>query len=123
MAANMNNGQLRDLTEDQRRAVAAFPAKAKVVLLKSANDIARDAKMIAHQKFSDKATGATANSISAGMINGTTAEVGPTTHYAIFVEMGTSRMAAKPFMTPAAERNEPAFLAAIAQIAADGTGV
>lgn len=124
MANNgINSTPVSALAADQRRARDAVKAKAKIIVLKTANDIARDAKIIAHQKFSSEATGATANSISANLINGNTAQVGPTTYYAIFVELGTSRMAAKPFMAPAAERHEPAFMQAIAELGQQGTGV
>lgn len=118
----MENSQLRGLSADQAAAYTRVKAQAKVVVLKTANDIARDAKIIAHQKFSPEATGATANSISASLINGNTAEVGPTTYYAPFVEMGTSRMAAKPFMAPAAERHEAAFEDAMAQLGTEAMG-
>jgi HK97 gp10 family phage protein len=33
-----------------------------------------------------------------------TAEVGPTAEYGAFVEYGTSRMRAQPYMTPASEQ-------------------
>lgn len=112
----VTNDQLLALTAQQRAQVATVKARAKVVLQKTGNDIARDAKTIAHQKFSSAATGATANSINARMVNDLSIRIGPTTYYAIFVELGTSRMPAKPFMTPAAERHEPAFLEAIGRI-------
>lgn len=118
----MDNRQMRALSDDQRAAVAGVKAQAKIALRKAGADIARDAKIIAHQKFSPQATGATANSITSNLVNDLTVEVGPTTFYAPFVELGTSRMPAKPFMAPAAERNEPAFMEAIARIGAEGAG-
>lgn len=118
----IENGQVRALVAEQAIARARVLPLVRVALLKTGNDIARDAKAIANAKFSDKATGATANSISASMVNATTAEVGPTTYYAKFVEDGTSRMAPKPFMGPAAERNTPAFLQALTLIGLEGAG-
>lgn len=41
------------------------------------------------------------------------AYVGAGVHYAIYVEMGTRRMAARPFMRPAADAVEPGFKAAV----------
>lgn len=118
----IENGQVRALAADQAIARARVLPLVRVALLKTGNDIARDAKIIGNAKFSNRATGATVNSISATMVNATTAEVGPTTYYAKFVEDGTSRMAPKPFMGPAAERHEPAFLQAVALIGMEGMG-
>ena len=101
-------------------------ARARVIVRKTAMDIVRDAKAIAHQKFSPQATGATANSIgtsdlrSVGTMGDLTVEIGPTTYYAWFVENGTSRMAPKPFMGPAADRNEGPFQQAMSNIAEEG---
>ena len=39
-----------------------------------------------------------------------------TANYSAFVEYGTSRMAPRPFVGPAKERNEPGFVQAIGQI-------
>ena len=47
------------------------------------------------------------------------AEVGPTVHYAPHVEYGTARQAPQPFMRPAADAVEPAFVEAMADIAGD----
>lgn len=44
---------------------------------------------------------------------GFVAEVGPSTHYAIYVEYGTKRMAARPYMRPAVEKVRPGFERAI----------
>lgn len=46
-----------------------------------------------------------------------TAEIGPTVDYAIYVEGGTSVMAAQPFMAPAADQHTPAYTEALATIA------
>jgi HK97 gp10 family phage protein len=43
--------------------------------------------------------------------------VGPATEYNLYVEYGTSRMRAQPYMRPAAEAVRPAFIAALRQIA------
>lgn len=42
--------------------------------------------------------------------NGLTAVVAPNTHYAIYVEYGTRKMNAKPFVRPALEAIKPNFL-------------
>ena len=42
------------------------------------------------------------------------APVGPTVRYGLFVEKGTSKMAAQPFMAPALEAEAPGFQKALA---------
>lgn len=49
-----------------------------------------------------KPTGATKRSITLSMEDGgLSAKVGPTTHYAIYLEKGTRKMSAQPFVKPA----------------------
>ena len=45
--------------------------------------------------------------------------VGPTTEYGPFLEFGTSKMPARPYMIPALESESPRLRAAIAQIMQD----
>lgn len=62
-------------------------------------------------------TGATKNSIAARFSRGgLEAEIGPTTEYAPFIEFGTTRMAARPFMTPALEAERKPFITAVGQV-------
>lgn len=56
-------------------------------------------------------TGTLKNSIQAEMLDDLSAQVAPHTDYAIYVEFGTRRMAARPYMAPAAEAVRPAFVA------------
>lgn len=58
-------------------------------------------------------TGFLRDSIYAQMIETMALEFGAKAPYAIFVEMGTYRMAARPFIRPAAETYTPEFLSAI----------
>lgn len=91
---------------------AALPEKTKVVVAKTARDIEGYAKSVVHVD-----TGNLKNSIDVEFENdGLTAIVAPHTEYAAFVEFGTRRMSAYPYMTPAAERNRPAFIAAMKQM-------
>lgn len=46
-----------------------------------------------------------------------TAEIGPTVEYAIYVEHGTSVMAAQPFMGPAGDQHVGGYTEALATIA------
>lgn len=114
---SMDNSEVRRLAGNLGQTAGKIRSRAQRVVRKTALDIVRDAKAIAHQKFSSEATGATATSISHSYVGPMEVEIGPTTYYAPFVEHGTSRMAAKPFMGPAAERNEGPFAEAMAIIA------
>lgn len=118
----LENSGIRKLSGNLGRVEGEIRKRAQLVTRKTALDIVRDAKAIAHQKFSPEATGATANSISHSYVGPMEVEIGPTTYYAPFVENGTSRMAAKPFMGPAADRNEPAFVRAMEIIAEEAVG-
>ena len=50
---------------------------------------------------------------------GVTAVVGPSAYYGRFVEHGTSKMAAEPFMAPAYEAESPAFADSLAKAASE----
>ena len=66
-------------------------------------------------------TGALRGSISTTVANtGLEAEIGPTVHYGLYVELGTARMAPQPYMGPAADTVEPSLVEALAQI---GVGI
>lgn len=63
-------------------------------------------------------TGATKNSIATtieGDAAETTAQIGPTTEYAIYLEFGTYRMAPRPFLRPALAEVKPQFVEAVQQ--------
>ena len=62
-------------------------------------------------------TGATRASITPTISeDGLEARIGPTTLYAPYLEFGTARMEARPFMRPALEQERAAFLAAVGQV-------
>ena len=91
---------------------AAMPEKTSQVVRKASFDIEGQAK--------DRApvdTGALKNSISTEFENnGLIGIIAPHVEYATFVEFGTKRMSAQPFMTPAAEAVAPAFISAMKQM-------
>lgn len=87
--------------------IAKFPAAVSDVVKKTAFDILDDA-----QEEAPIVTGYLASSITA-TIDEFRAEVQPAAEYAAFVEFGTYKMRAQPYLIPAANKNEPRFVAAI----------
>jgi HK97 gp10 family phage protein len=91
---------------------AAMPEKTSQVVRKAAFDIEGQAKGRAPVD-----TGALKNSISTEFEdNGLTGIIAPHMEYATFVEFGTKRMSAQPYMTPAAEAVAPAFVSAMKEM-------
>ena len=89
---------------------------AGVAVRKAAFDTARAARALSPVDTGNlrSSIGVTTDS---GWRNDTlTATVGPTAHYGRYVEEGTSRMGPQPYMMPAADRHEPAFITAIQSI-------
>lgn len=94
--------------------------KAGRAMGKALNDISAGAKNRAPVD-----TGTLRNSISVELQNrgGTIrGEVGPTTSYAGFLEHGTSRMRAQPYLRPATDAVLPGYEAALGQLGADILG-
>lgn len=97
---------------DLRGASLRAVRMAGVATAKTAADIERDAKINAPVD-----TGTLRSSISYVLSQGNLhAEIGPTVNYAHFLEFGTSRMRAQPFLFPATDRHMPAYEAALAQV-------
>lgn len=107
----------RLLRADLARAAGTVGAKAAAATLKTAADITRDAKILAPYEF-----GTLENSIGMSVTgNGATGqisvEIGPTVDYGIYQELGTSRMAAQPYLFPATDRHTGSWYAALGQVA------
>lgn len=87
------------------------PGAVSNIVRKTAFDVERMAK--------DKVpvdTGTLKNSIDVQMEDDLTAIVAPHTDYATYVEFGTSRMAAQPYMTPSAEAARPMYIEALRRL-------
>lgn len=101
---------------------AAFAVESAKALLKGAEVVRASAQRVVAtaQSFVPVDTGATRSSIHATTtqagLAGVEAEIGPTTHYAPFLEYGTVKMAPHAFMGPALDRETPAFVEALSQI-------
>lgn len=105
MAANLNHAGR-----------TAMP-RAREAMKKALNGIASGAANRA-----PVATGALKNSMTtstSGNRDYARGEVGPTVNYAAFVELGTSRQRAQPYLRPATDAVMPGYDAAIEQIAED----
>jgi HK97 gp10 family phage protein len=103
--------EVNHLAADLAKAAPRTVALAQKVIVKTAHDIEGTAKQMVPVD-----TGATKSSIGVdvGVLQAT---IGPTTSYAYFLEYGTSRMAPYAFMGPALDRHNPAFYAAMEQVA------
>lgn len=101
----------REFATEMRMTAGRVDRRGAQVIRKTARAIEADAKAMAPVD-----TGYLRSSIST-TFTGVSAEVGPTAHYGIYVELGTSRMAAQPYLFPAADRHEEAFVEAMAQLA------
>ena len=64
-------------------------------------------------------TGTTKNSINSSREDELAWRVGPTTEYAPFLEYGTERMIARPFLIPAVEAELPKLRDALSQLTQD----
>ena len=107
----LDSSAIRNLAGNLSNAGRETRVRAGIVVRKTAIDIQRDAKILAPYEF-----GNLRNSIGVSFGN-LSAEIGPTANYGVFQEMGTSRMAAQPFMGPATDRHEGPFEQAMSLLA------
>lgn len=106
--------EMRKLAGDIALIPAAVRQQARAAMSKAGADIQAVA-----QNLAPVDTGALKNSISRDesiVSDVMRVEIGPTVKYAPFVENGTSRARAQPFLRPAVERVEPQLLEAFKQI-------
>lgn len=113
---------LRALSADLTTAGRQVGQRARTVIRKAAIDIERDAKALAPVDTGNLKNSIGHSDLRIGTTGNLVAEVGPTANYGVFLEQGTSRMAAQPFMGPAADRHAPAFEQAMQQLGAEAIG-
>lgn len=89
---------------------AKFPAAVSFAVKKAAFDIEAEAKRMAPVD-----TGRLSGSISAN-VKRFSATIAPHTEYDAYVELGTWKMSAQPYMRPAADKVEPEFTAAMVDL-------
>lgn len=92
------------------RAASRVRSELPTVVGRAATDIEARAKGYAAVDTGEMQAGI--NSVHGGL----SATVNAPVEHSLYVEYGTSKMAAQPFMRPAAEAGGPAFQAAIAEL-------
>lgn len=93
-------------------AAEALEPRVSQVVRKTLLDIQGDAQIMAPVD-----TGHLESSITMEMTGTTEGQVGPEANYGRYVEEGTWKMAAQPYLTPAAERRIPPAVEALADLA------
>jgi HK97 gp10 family phage protein len=104
MTVKLDDARLREL-------IATTRPKAARVVKATAFKVEAAAKVLAPVD-----TGALRNSLGSEAVDDLTWQVGTGQDYAKFVEFGTSRMAAQPFLVPALEGNRAEFERRIAEL-------
>ena len=107
----MSGQELARLTYDLRRASTEAQKKAWAAVRKAAYDVQAQAKVRAPVD-----TGNLQNSITVGPAGPMAFEVGPHAHYGYWVENGTRRMAAQPYLMPAFDQVVPQLDKALEEI-------
>lgn len=113
---------LRALAADLAAAGRQVKQGARTVVAKTALDVERTAKELAPVDTGNLKSSIGHSDLRAGSSDQMVAEVGPTANYGIFLELGTSRAPAQPFMGPAADRHTPGFEQAMQQLGAEVLG-
>lgn len=109
---------IRKFSADLNAEAKRVGARTATVIRKAAKDIQRDARIMAPVDTGNLRNSITTEVTGDGRTSSMSAEIGPTANYGIYVELGTSRTpGGQPFLFPAADRHEPAFIAAMAQAA------
>lgn len=85
--------------------IAKLPNLAHDMVAKAAYEVEEISKQICPVR-----TGALKNSINTEFLEPALAAVGPNMDYSIYVEYGTYKMAAQPYMRPAADVVRPKFI-------------
>ena len=112
MAFTIDTSQLNALTASLVKAESTAKTMAGMAVAKTALDCEAAAK-----RHAPVDTGALRNSIGTSIAGDRmSAEIGPTVNYGAYVEFGTSRMSAQPYMGPAMDEVTPGFVSALEQI-------
>lgn len=107
----MSGQELARLTYDLRRASSEAQRKAWQAVRKAAYDVQAKAKRRAPVD-----TGTLQSSITVSPAGAMAVEVGPHAHYGSYVELGTRRMAARPYLMPSFDEVVPELDKALEEI-------
>ena len=113
------NGVLQYRTA-MRLASATVGVRAAAATRKAGADITRDAKTLAPVDTGNLRASIGMEVSGDGRAGVMTVAVGPTAAYGAYVEQGTSRMAAQPYLAPATQRHVPGWQAALEHVAKGG---
>ena len=116
---NVDDTELRRLAADLGKSGGAIGKKARQVLQKSAYDLEATAKALCPVDTGNLRSSISTEFTGSGAFSEMTAEIGPTALYGEYVEQGTGRMAPQPYMSPAADKIEPAFVKAMENLAGE----
>lgn len=116
----MQTTGLTEYRSSMKLNAARVGALAAVATRKTATAINRDAKALAPVDTGNLRASLGVEFSGDGRAGVMRAEIGPSASYGLYVEMGTSRMAAQPYLRPATERHVPAWMAALEQVAGGG---
>ena len=118
---------MSDLEIDDRQmrqfatSLAAVPALSggmvRAALSKTSTDIVASAKKASPVDTGNLRASISASPVESGEDGSFYVEVGPTAAYGVFVELGTSRAPAQPFLFPAAESHSEALTKAMESLA------
>lgn len=109
----MNTTGIVEYRAAMRLAGATVGARAAGATRKTGANITRDAKINAPVKSGNLRASIGMEVTGDGRRGVMTVSVGPTAKYGKFVEEGTSRMAAQPYLRPATDKHLPGWTAAL----------
>ena len=116
----MNTTGIDQYRASMRLAATTVGARAAAATRKAGADITRDAKTLAPVDTGNLRASIGMETTGDGRAGSMTVSIGPTAHYGAYVEQGTSRMAAQPYLAPATQRHVPGWRAALEHIAKGG---
>lgn len=114
--------ELRSLAADLGAVPKIAGQLAKVAVKKTAKDIEATAKQLAPVDTGFHRGAIKSSDLRNVSQDSPSAEVRANAKYATYLEFGTSRMAPRPSLGPAADKHAPAFEQAMAQLAAKALG-
>ncbi|MGQ4574896.1 HK97-gp10 family putative phage morphogenesis protein [Dermabacteraceae bacterium P7006] len=110
---------MNQLARDLAKAIPTFDARARVVVQKACAEIKARAQAVVPVSPGGGTLKRSISYRTSKAPGGATGEVGPTAHYGAYVELGTYKMAARPYLRPATDQVTPSFNEAAAKLSED----